>query len=258
MKTTRRRSASPLRATLALTAVIILMLSLPLLAVVSVVLRVSLLAALLVLGVGAVIAHRTSPRFRAWFDAFLDEQPAYKGLRLRDSIALSDGHSWVRAEQGRAIVGMDDLAQSALGPVDHIDLPEPGSYFRRGEPFVALQHGSRQLEIASPLTGAVVRRNISLFRDPSRANKDPYGAGWMVELREEDPSEHARLHAGSDARPWFREEIDRFIHAISPETPYGTAMADGGVLVDELHRALDDASWDRVRHEFFEVQPREE
>lgn len=258
MNTTRGRPAGPLRTTLALTAVIVLMLCLPLLAIVSVVLRVTLLAALLVLGVGALIAYRTSRRFRGRLDAFLDEQPAYKGLRLRDGLALADGHSWVRGDRGRAIVGMDDLAQSALGPIDGIDLPQPGHRFRRGEPFVALRNGARQLEIGAPLTGSIVRRNIALFHEPGRANKDPYGSGWMVELREEDLSEHDHLHAGSDARPWFRDEVDRFIGALSPTTPYGAAMADGGELVDELHRALDDQSWERVRHEFFELNEREE
>ena len=238
---------------LAILAGVLLLASLPFLGVVSVIVRVTLLAAAALAAVGGILMYRASPRFRDWFTAKLDEQPQYKGLRLRDGISLAAGHSWLRSERSRAIVGVDDLLQRVLGPVDSVDLPPAGQRVRRGLSLMSLQHGDRRITLRAPLDGTVVRRNTTLLEDPTAINRDPYGRGWAVEIREETPSRRVALHDGVDARHWFQDEVDRLLTSIQSRSQYGPAMADGGTLVPDLYRVLDDACWRRVHREFFDI-----
>jgi glycine cleavage system H protein len=233
-------------------AALLLVLSLPLFAAVAVVLRVILLAIAIAALLGSVVVYLLSPRFRSWLTAQLDEQPKYKGLRLRNGVSLADGHSWVRPKRRGSVIGVDDLAQRALGPIDSVELPETGAMVWRGEPFITLHHGSRRLELRSPLSGTVLRRNTDLLEQPSQVNGDPYGRGWAVEIMELQPPSSRRLHEGERARIWFHDEIDQLIETIEPTTRSVQTMADGGTFVEDLYRVLDDATWRRVHRRFFE------
>jgi hypothetical protein len=85
-------------------------------------------------------------------------------------------------------------------------------------------------------------------------NEDPYGEGWVVKLRGDDlRREQRRLRRGERARVWFGHEVDRLISALVGDEEV-VALADGGRLVDELHSHVDPATWDRLKHDFFEVE----
>jgi glycine cleavage system H protein len=258
MKAKRTPSHRLLGMTLALFAAVLLVLSLPVLGVVSVVFRVALLAAAAVALVVGAVAYGASPRFRSWFGSKLDDQPLYKGLRLRDGISLAEGHAWMRTERERVLVGADDLVQRVLGPLDEIELPEAGRTVARGDPLMVLRRGPRRLRLLSPVAGTVVRRNTTLLDEPRQVNEDPYGSGWTVELREQQPAERSRLYGGPQARSWFQDEVDRLVATIEPTSQYGPAMADGGSLVSDLYRVLDDATWRRVHRQFFELSRNED
>jgi glycine cleavage system H protein len=242
----------------AVLAAAMLVLSLPILGVVSVALRVTLLVVAFAALIGGVIAYRVSPRFRSWFSAQLNEQAKYKGLRLRDGVALADGHAWARPERDSVVVGVDDFAQRVLGPVEVVELPEAGAKVWRGEPFVTLRRGSRRLELRSPVSGTVLRKNAELVDQPTQINSDPYGAGWALKVQENRPGQVELLREGRRARAWFHDEIDRLIETVEPVQHALPTMADGGVLIEDLYRVLDDATWRRVHRRFFENREREE
>jgi hypothetical protein len=82
-------------------------------------------------------------------------------------------------------------------------------------------------------------------------NAAPFEDGWVVRMAGEGVRRERRtLRRGSDARTWFRGEVDRLFGELMPAEALAT-LPDGGVLVEELHHAIDDDTWKRLQHSFF-------
>jgi glycine cleavage system H protein len=202
--------------------------------------------------VGVVAAYAVSPRVRAWFESEAEGRLAYKGLELATDVALTPAHAWARVEGREALIGIDDLAQSALGPVEEIELPTLGTRVRRGQLLFRLRHGRRVLSTRAPLSGEVVALNPVLGFDPGRVNAAPFGAGWLVRLRGKELRRESRaLLRGARAQQWFRHEVDRLVGSLGAAEAVPT-LPDGGLVVGELHRHVDDDDWERLRASFFE------
>lgn len=85
-------------------------------------------------------------------------------------------------------VGITDYAQGELGDVVFVELPEVGESFGRGDAFGTVEAVKAVSDLYMPVAGEVVEVNASLHDDPSQVNADPYGDGWMIRIRVEDPS----------------------------------------------------------------------
>ena len=105
-----------------------------------------------------------------------------------DDLRYTSDHEWVRAEGDTARVGVTDYAQDALGDIVFVTLPEVGAQVTAGEPCGEVESTKSVSDIFAPVTGTVVARNESLDGAPELINSDPYGDGWIVEIRLEDPS----------------------------------------------------------------------
>lgn len=93
-------------------------------------------------------------------------------------------HVWVRLEDGEAVLGMTDVAQATCGRVVQITWKRPGKLVARGRPLAVIESAKWVGPFPSPLTGTIAAVNDEAFlRDPALANRDPYGAGWLVRLR---------------------------------------------------------------------------
>jgi glycine cleavage system H protein len=104
-------------------------------------------------------------------------------------LLYSEAHQWVRAESGVATVGITDYAQSQLGDIVYVELPEPDDEARRGEPLGSVESVKAVADINSPVSGRVVEANTSLDDAPERINQDCYGAGWLAKIDLSDPAE---------------------------------------------------------------------
>jgi glycine cleavage system H protein len=239
------------------TILVLLVLALPLAAALAFATRLAFLAGLVAVAVGAIV-FAVSPVFRSWFTGWAEGKVSFSGIRLAHDVALAESHGWTRVEGGELVVGADDLVQTALGPVDKIDLPPPGTRIRRGEPLFRLHRGDRTVAIRSPVTGTVSGANPRLANDPSLINEAPFTAGWAVRLEAEGESprrQRRSLLQGRQAKAWMRDEVDRLL-AVLVGTPGGVpCLPDGGVLVDEVYRHIDDDTWRRVNASFFEIEP---
>lgn len=92
-------------------------------------------------------------------------------------------HSWALVENGTVRIGMDDIFQRTAGEIINIDLPFEGDVVEQGKVCVRVTNaGMRIHKVWSPVTGKVVEVNDALNRDPSLANEDPYGKGWLVRV----------------------------------------------------------------------------
>jgi glycine cleavage system H protein len=105
-------------------------------------------------------------------------------------------HEWVKSP-GNAATGAQDLvvrvgitgyAQEALGDIVYVSLPEPGTSVAAGDALGEVESTKSVSDVYAPLTGEVVSRNDQLSTTPELINSDPYGEGWLIEIRVTDPA----------------------------------------------------------------------
>jgi glycine cleavage system H protein len=122
-------------------------------------------------------------------------------------------HMWVRydPDAGVATVGLDALGQASMGDLAYLVLPAVGAPVRRGGGAGSLEAAKMTGDVVSPLTGTVTGVNAAAMRDPSLVNADPYGAGWLLQIRPADwPGESAALITGEAVAPWAAAELARY------------------------------------------------
>jgi glycine cleavage system H protein len=98
-------------------------------------------------------------------------------------------HEWVRLEGDLAIVGITDYAQSQLGDVVYVELPEIGHRVEKGKEAAVVESVKAASEVYAPVSGEVAAINETLTTDPATVNADPMGDGWFIKLRLDDPQE---------------------------------------------------------------------
>ena len=113
-------------------------------------------------------------------------------------LRYTETHEWVQVESDIATVGITHFAQSELGDIVFIELPEISEYLRKGEMFGSIEAVKTLGDLISPLSGEVLETNEVLEDDAEAVNKDPYGAGWLIKIRIEDESEVDDLFSNDD------------------------------------------------------------
>lgn len=105
-------------------------------------------------------------------------------------LRFSNTHEWVRSEgDGIYTVGITDHAQALLGDMVFIDVPDVDSDTEVGEDCAVAESVKAASDIYAPLTGVVVAVNEELSDSPERVNSDPYGDGWLFQIKAEDDGE---------------------------------------------------------------------
>jgi len=115
-----------------------------------------------------------------------------------ENVSYSDSHEWIQVESDIATIGITDFAQSELGDIVFVELPEVGEYARRGETFGTVEAVKTVEDLIAPLSGEVLEANETLEEDAEQINKDPYGAGWMIKIRIEDEEQLEELLSPSE------------------------------------------------------------
>ncbi|HEY3751594.1 MAG TPA: glycine cleavage system protein GcvH [Pseudonocardiaceae bacterium] len=106
-----------------------------------------------------------------------------------EELKYTQEHEWVaRTGPDTVRVGITDYAQEQLGDVVFVQLPEPGEQVTAGQAIGEVESTKSVSDIFSPLDGEVVARNESLDSQAELVNSDPYGEGWMIDIRVTDPS----------------------------------------------------------------------
>ena len=96
-------------------------------------------------------------------------------------LQYSRSHEWIRTEDGVAVIGISDFAQSELGDVVFINLPEVGDEAVAGEAFGDVESVKAVSDLVSPVTGTVCAVNEELLDAPEKLNEDPYGT-WIIKV----------------------------------------------------------------------------
>lgn len=115
-------------------------------------------------------------------------------MKIPDELRFTAEHEWVGEPVGGTVrVGITDFAQDALGDIVYVQLPEAGSQITAGDSFGEVESTKSVSELYAPLTGEVAAVNQEVVTSPDLINSDPYGAGWLVEIRLADPSAFTSL-----------------------------------------------------------------
>lgn len=114
-------------------------------------------------------------------------------MEAPDDLKYSREHEWVQVDGNTAVMGITDYAQSELGDVVFVELPEIGTEIESGEAFGTIEAVKAVSELYSPLGGKVVEINQKLEDDPALVNQSPYGDGWMVKIEMKNTDELAEL-----------------------------------------------------------------
>jgi len=107
-----------------------------------------------------------------------------------EDFKYTKSHEWVRIEDdGTATVGITDHAQSELGELVFVELPENGTEIQTGDECAVVESVKAASDIYSPLTGEIEEVNEALNNTPGLLNNDPYGDGWIYRIRIDNESE---------------------------------------------------------------------
>ena len=99
-----------------------------------------------------------------------------------EDLKLNEDHIWVKVSTKKGKIGISEYAQSELGEILCLDLPIVGDTVEKAEPFGEIESSKAVSELISPVSGTVVGVNEELD-NPSTINDDPYGEGWLIEVK---------------------------------------------------------------------------
>ena len=106
-----------------------------------------------------------------------------------EDLRYLDSHEYVRLESEIATIGITAFALNQLGDVVFLELPEVNDSVTRNEAFGTIESVKAVEELNSPVTGTVIERNEALISSPEEVSEDPYGEGWFLKVRINDPGE---------------------------------------------------------------------
>ena len=109
------------------------------------------------------------------------------------NLLYTKDHEWLRVEGNTGYVGITDFAQGELGDIVFIEIETVGETLAKEDVFGTIEAVKTVSDMFMPVRGEILELNSALEESPDVVNKDPYGKGWMVKIRINDPSEAASL-----------------------------------------------------------------
>jgi glycine cleavage system H protein len=130
---------------------------------------------------------------------------------IPSDLRYTKSHEWVRREHGDApngtvTIGISDHAQSALGDLVFVEVPDVGRAVSTGEACAVVESVKAASDVYSPVSGKVIAGNAALAAQPELLNQDPYGAGWLFRVQTSSPADEAALMSAADYANYLADE----------------------------------------------------
>lgn len=103
-----------------------------------------------------------------------------------EELKFTPSHEWVLIEDDIATVGITDFAQTLLGELVYVELPDVGDVIDQGEDCAVVESVKAASDVYCPLSGEILEVNESLADEPELVNDDPYGNGWLFKIQVDD------------------------------------------------------------------------
>jgi len=110
-------------------------------------------------------------------------------MNVPDDLLYSSDHEWIQRVEGGVRIGITDYAQDALGDVVYVAIPAIGTTVSAGDSFGEVESTKSVSDVYAPVSGTVAAVNDELGSDPSALNSDPYGSGWLCEIKLSSPDQ---------------------------------------------------------------------
>ncbi len=130
---------------------------------------------------------------------------AAEEFRIEEDRYYTKDHFWVKVDGDDAVIGITDYGQHQLGDIVYVELPEVDAEVEAGEKIGSIESVKAAVDIFSPLTGKILSVNEDLKEEPSLINTDPYGDGWIYEMKMADPTELEDLMLAVDYKAYIEE-----------------------------------------------------
>ncbi len=118
-------------------------------------------------------------------------------MKIIKDLKYTASHEWIRVEGNIAFIGITDYAQSHLGTIVFVELPEVGDQLSKGAPLSVVESVKAASDVYTPVSGTVTAINEELIDDPEKINKEPYES-WFVSIELSDPTELENTVAGEE------------------------------------------------------------
>lgn len=110
-------------------------------------------------------------------------------MNIPSDLKYTKDHEWIKIDGDKAIVGITDFAQKELGDIVYVEVETLDQTLDRDEVFGTVEAVKTVSDLFLPVSGEITAFNELLETDPEKVNNDPYGDGWMIEMRITNPSE---------------------------------------------------------------------
>lgn len=123
-------------------------------------------------------------------------------MSIPENLKYTSDHEWVSSSESELLIGITDHAQDSLGDVTFVELPDVGARFGEKEVFGVVESVKAASDLYMPVAGEIIGVNDGLNDSPETVNSDPYGDGWMIKVRPDQPDSISNL---LDAQSYGKE-----------------------------------------------------
>lgn len=110
-------------------------------------------------------------------------------MNIEAKLKYTSDHEWVKLEGDIATIGITDFAQGELGDIVYLEIETEGEELEKGEVFGSVEAVKTVSDLFMPVSGKVMEINSKLEDSPEIVNDDPYGEGWLIKIKVNNPSE---------------------------------------------------------------------
>lgn len=123
-----------------------------------------------------------------------------------EELKFTPSHEWVLVEDDIAIVGITDFAQTLLGELVYVELPDVGDVIDQGEDCAVVESVKAASDVYCPVSGEILEVNDALADEPELVNDDPYGNGWLFKIQIDDLNQLEELLTPEEYQKQVAEE----------------------------------------------------
>jgi glycine cleavage system H protein len=110
-------------------------------------------------------------------------------MKIPENLRYTKEHEWISLQGDTATIGITDFAQGELGDIVFIDIPAKGKSLNANEVFGTVEAVKTVSDLFLPVKGTITETNPLLEGNPELVNSDPYGEGWMIRMKVDNPAE---------------------------------------------------------------------
>lgn len=114
-------------------------------------------------------------------------------MNFPENLRYTKDHEWVLLEGDIATIGITDFAQHELGDIVYVEIETKGKSFPAETVFGTVEAVKTVSDLFLPISGTITEINPVLESDPEKVNNDPYGDGWMIKMKVDNPDDVAKL-----------------------------------------------------------------